>query len=161
MMNVAFTTALPLLLCGLLAGLLVVATLTDYRSRIIPNRLNLAIALLAPLYWLSVHLPLWPGVPIQLGLALVVFAIFSLFFRLGGMGGGDVKLAAALALWFSPAEMLELVLVMSIAGAPITLAAWADHRRSGAEGRVKVPYGIAIAIGGWVILAQRYLNHFG
>jgi prepilin peptidase CpaA len=161
MMNTAFTTALPLLLCGVLGGLLVVATVSDYRSRIIPNRLNLGIALLAPLYWLSVHLPLWPGAAVQIGLGLFVFAIFSLFFRLGGMGGGDVKLAAALALWFAPAEMLNLVLIMSIAGAPITLAAWADHRRSGAEGRVKVPYGIAIAIGGWIILTQRYLNHFG
>jgi len=161
MMNIAFTTALPLLLCGVLGGLLVVATVTDYRSRIISNRLNLGIALLAPLYWLSVHLSLWPGALIQVGLALIVFAIFYLFFHFGGMGGGDVKLAAALALWFSPAEMLELILIMSVAGGPVTLAAWADHRRSRAEGRVKVPYGIAIAIGGWIILAQRYLNHFG
>jgi len=161
MMNVAFTALLPWLLCAILAGLLLAATVTDYRRRIISNKLNLTIALLAPVYWLAVGLEWWPGAPIQLGLALVVFAIFYIFFRLGGMGGGDVKLAAALGLWFAPGEMLTLILLMSMAGAPITLAAWADHRRAAQPGRVKVPYGIAIAVAGWVVLAQRYLNHFG
>ena len=40
------------MLCAL-AALLVAAAITDIRSRIISNRLNLAIALLAPLYWLA------------------------------------------------------------------------------------------------------------
>ncbi|WP_240309499.1 MULTISPECIES: A24 family peptidase [Sphingomonas] len=161
MMNIAFTTALGFALNAVLAGLLVVATVTDYRRRIISNKLNLTIALLAPVYWVVVGLPLWPDVAVQLGLAAAVFALFYVFFHFGGMGGGDVKLATALALWFSIPEMLNLVLIMSVAGGIITLAAWGDHRRSGADGRVKVPYGIAIAIAGWLVLAQRYLNHFG
>ncbi|URD61943.1 prepilin peptidase [Sphingomonas sp. KRR8] len=161
MMNITFTTALWAALNAALAGLLVVATVTDFRRRIITNRLNLTIAALAPVYWLVAGLPLWPGVPVQVGMALVVFGIFYIFFHFGGMGGGDLKLATALALWFAPNEMLQLVIIMSIAGGIITIAAWADHRRDGIEGRVRVPYGIAIALGGWLILAQRYLNHFG
>ena len=38
------------------------------------------------------------------------------------MGGGDVKLAAALALWFSPASTLKFLVIMSIAGGVLTLA---------------------------------------
>lgn len=161
MMNAAFTNAAPWALMLLLAALLGAAALSDFRARTISNRLNLAIALAAPLYWWSVALPLWPGAAIQLGLAALTFTVFALIFHFGGMGGGDVKLAAALALWFAPVELLTMVVIMSIAGAPITLAAWADHRRERATGRVKVPYGIAIAIGGWAILAERFLNHFG
>jgi len=117
--------------------------------------------LLAPLFWVVIGLHLWPDVAVQLAQAAIIFLLFSIFFYLGGMGGGDVKLATALALWFMPPEMLQLVLIMSIAGGIITIAAWADHKRDGKEGRVKVPYGIAIAIAGWIVIAQRYLNHFG
>lgn len=160
-MVAALATFAPWTLMAVLAALLARAAVSDFRDRIITNRLNLTIAGLAPLYWCAVWLPLWPGAAVQLGLAVGVFVAFASLFYLGGMGGGDVKLAAALALWFAPPEMLRLVLLMSIIGAPVTLAAWADHRRSGAHGRVEVPYGIAIAIAAGGILAQRYLNQFG
>lgn len=161
MMNDLFTTWLGPAFNAILAGLLVVATVTDFKHRIISNRLNLTIALLAPLFWVVIGLQLWPDIAVQLAQAAIVFLLFSIFFYFGGMGGGDVKLATALALWFMPAEMLQLVLIMSIAGGIITLAAWADHKRDGTEGRVKVPYGIAIALAGWIVIVQRYLNHFG
>ena len=50
MFNGTFT---QLLLIGL-AGLLVVAAVIDMRTFTISNRLNLAVALLAPVYWLSI-----------------------------------------------------------------------------------------------------------
>ena len=160
-MTAAFANLAPSILLGTLAILVTVAAVTDFQARTIANRLNLAIALLAPFYWWSAGMPVWPDAAVQVGLAAVVFAGFALLFFLGGMGGGDVKLAAALALWFAPVELLRLLLVMSLVGAPITLAAWADQRRAGTPGRVKVPYGIAIAIGASAILAERYLNQFG
>ena len=58
MFNGAFTE----LLLIVLATLLVVAAVIDVRTFTISNRLNLAVALLAPLYWLSVALSLWPDV---------------------------------------------------------------------------------------------------
>jgi prepilin peptidase CpaA len=105
---------------------------------------------------------LWPDVAVQLGLALGVFALFTLLFAAGMMGGGDVKLAAALALWFTPMEMLKLAVVMSLAGGVLTLIVLMLHRRRRKAGkrRPQVPYGVAIAVGAWAILAQRYLNHF-
>ena len=68
------------------------------------------------------------------------------------MGGGDVKLAAALALWFSPASTLKFLVLMSLAGGVLTLGVMALHRFKRREGRPEIPYGVAIAFGGLVIL---------
>jgi len=76
------------------------------------------------------------------------------------MGGGDVKLAAALALWFSPLTTLNFLVLMSIAGGVLTLLVVAVHRLQKKEGRPEIPYGVAIAFGGLAILTQRFLNQF-
>jgi prepilin peptidase CpaA len=49
---------------------------------------------------------------------------------------------------------------MSIAGGLLTLVVLLVHRLRKKEGRPEVPYGVAIAIGGLAILAQRFLNQF-
>jgi prepilin peptidase CpaA len=76
------------------------------------------------------------------------------------MGGGDVKLAAALALWFPPAGTVKFLVLMSIAGGVLTLLILGAHRLRRREGRPEIPYGVAIAFGGLTILAQRFLNQF-
>jgi prepilin peptidase CpaA len=156
MMNAGFTEAL----LGLLAILLLVAAVVDVRTFTISNRLNLAVALTAPLFWWSVALPVWPNVAVQLAMALGVFALLAAAFYAGMMGGGDVKLAAALTLWLSPASTIRFLVLMSIAGGVITLLALAIHRMRGKAGRPQIPYGVAIAFGGLAILAQRFLNQF-
>jgi prepilin peptidase CpaA len=156
MMNFGFTEFLLVLL----ALLLVAAAIIDVRTYTISNRLNVAVALLALVFWWSVSLPLWPDAAIQIGLAVGVFALLAVAFYAGMMGGGDVKLAAALALWFSPASTLRFLVFMSIAGGLLTLVVLALHKFRGREGRPQVPYGVAIAIGGLAILAQRFLNQF-
>jgi len=156
MISGAFT---EILLVGL-AALLVVAAVIDVRTFTISNRLNLTVALLAPLYWLSIALSPWPGVAVQLAAGAGVFALLACAFYAGMMGGGDVKLAAALALWFSPASTVKFLVLTSIAGGVLTLVVLAWHRAKGREGRPQVPYGLAIAIGGLAILTQRFLNQF-
>ena len=156
MFNGLFT---ELLLVGL-AALLVVAAVIDVRTFTISNRLNLTVALLAPLYWLSIALPIWPGVGIQLAGGALVFALLAAAFYAGMMGGGDVKLAAALALWFSPSAIIKFLVLMSLAGGVLTLVVLAWHRAKRRDGRPEIPYGVAIAFGGLAILAQRFLNHF-
>jgi prepilin peptidase CpaA len=148
------------ILIGLLALLLVIAAVIDVRTHTISNRLNLAVALLAPLYWWSVGLPLWPGAAIQIGLGVAVFALFAAAFYAGMMGGGDVKLAAALALWFPPLTTARFLVFMSIAGGVLTLVVLARHRMLKKAGKPEVPYGVAIAIGALAILTQRFLNQF-
>jgi len=148
------------LLCGLLAILLLWAAVVDIKTRTISNRLNLAIALMAPLFWWSMGVDLWPDAAIRVGVAIAVFLLFALAFQLGAMGGGDVKLAAALALWFAPGDTLFLIVLMSLAGGVLTLIVMIEHRIKKNEGRPQVPYGVAIAFGGLWLLAQRFLNHF-
>ncbi len=148
------------ILLGVLALLLVIAAAIDVRTFTISNRLNLAVALLAPLYWWSVALPLWPGAAIQVGLAVAVFGLFSIAFFLGMMGGGDVKLAAALALWFPPLATARFLVFMSVAGGVLTLLVLLRHRTQKKPGKPQVPYGVAIAVGALAILTQRFLNQF-
>ncbi len=156
MINGPFTD----ILLGLLATLLVAAAVIDMRTFTISNRLNLAVALLAPVYWASVALSPWPGVAVQLAAGATVFVLFAGAFYAGMMGGGDVKLAAALALWLPPLATMQFIVIMSLAGGVLTLALVAWHRAKRHEGRPKIPYGVAIAFGGLAVLAQRYLNQF-
>ncbi len=156
MIDAGFTEAL----LALLALLVLVAAAIDIRTFTISNRLVLAVALLAPLYWWSIALPLWPDVAIQIAVAAGVFAVLAVAFYTGMMGGGDVKLAAALALWFSPVSTLRFLVIMSIAGGVLTLVLLIIHRARKKPGRPEIPYGVAIAIGALVILAQRFLNQF-
>ena len=155
-MNFGFTE----FLLAALALILIAAAAIDVRTFTISNRLNLCVALLAPLYWWSADLPLSPDIWLRVAAAAGVFALLAIAFYVGMMGGGDVKLAAALALWFSPDSTLRFLVVMSIAGGILTLLVVAVHKLRGKEGRPEVPYGVAIAIGGLAILAQRFLNQF-
>jgi prepilin peptidase CpaA len=156
MFNATFT---DLLLFGL-AGILVFAAIVDVRTFTISNRLNLTVALLAPFYWWSISLAPWPGMAIQLGASVAVFVLLAVAFYAGMMGGGDVKLAAALALWFSPQGTVRFLVMMSLAGGVLTLIVLAWHRARKREGRPEIPYGVAIAFGALAILAQRFLNQF-
>jgi len=156
MFNAAFTDLLLLAL----AAILVVAAIIDVRTFTISNRLNAAVAIGAPLYWLSIAMAPWPGMAIQLAAGGIVFGLLAGAFYAGMMGGGDVKLAAALALWFSPAGTLKFLVLMSLAGGVLTLGILAWHRAQRREGRPEIPYGVAIAFGGLVILTQRFLNQF-
>ena len=155
MFNGAFTD----LLLMALAAVLVIAAVIDVRTFTISNRLNLAVALSAPIYWLSIPLTA-PGIAIQLAAGAIVFVLLAAAFYAGMMGGGDVKLAAALALWFPPLLTVRFLILMSIAGGVLTLGILGWHRAKRRDGRPEIPYGVAIAFGGLAILTQRFLNQF-
>lgn len=124
---------LTYVLLGALAIALVVAAATDLKSRTISNRLNLVIALGAPLFWWASGISPWPGIALQLAVAAVTFGVCCLFFALRQMGGGDVKLLTALALWMPPANFLSLVVITAMLGWVLTLVmgAWAvAHSRA-------------------------------
>jgi len=156
MFNGGFTDLLLLAL----AATLVVAAVIDVRTFTISNRLNLTVAAGAPLYWMSIALSPWPGVAVQLAAGAIVFVLLAGAFYAGMMGGGDVKLASALALRFSPAGTVKFLVLMSIAGGVLTLVILGWHRAQKREGRPEIPYGVAIAFGALAILTQRFLNQF-
>ena len=145
---------------GMLAALaiaLLVAAYTDLKSRRIANKLNAAIALGAPFFWWASGLSLWPEVAIQIGLAVATFAVLSVLFAIRAMGGGDVKLLTALALWIAPTPYLHLLIIMALLGGVLTIlmGAWHVARRN--KNKLAIPYGVAIAIAGLAIISTYYI----
>jgi prepilin peptidase CpaA len=92
----------------------VIACITDVRRRRIPNVLTFGAAALALVFHGMIG-----GLS---GLQTAAFgwlaglALFLPFFLLGGMGGGDVKLLAALGAWLGPGDAVWLAIYASIAG---------------------------------------------
>jgi prepilin peptidase CpaA len=154
-------TGLSSILLGLLALMLLVASWCDLKSRTIPNGLNIAIALLAIPFWWSAGVALWPDAAIQVGVAALVFGLFAIAFAYGAMGGGDVKLIGALALWLPFQAVILLLFVMSVAGGVLTLAMYLRHKLAKKPGQPEIPYGVAIAFGGLWLISERFLNQFG
>lgn len=146
-MGVVFSYAL---LAGL-ATALIVAAVTDLRSRTIANRLNLAIALAAPLYWVAVGYS-WVDLVFMLGQTALTFVFCTVLFAARQMGGGDVKLLTALALWFPPLAFFELVFMMAVlgGGASVAMALANMQRRPGETVRDAIG---ALATGVWVCAA--------
>lgn len=143
----AFSYALLLAL----AIALLVAAFTDLKRREIDNALNLAIALAAPLWWWSMGFG-WSAVAWQVGLCVITFAVACVLFALRQMGGGDVKLLTALALWFAPAHFGQVIVLMAMigGGASIAMAAFNMERVRGETVRDAIGWIVAI---GWVLLA--------
>ncbi|MBW8752882.1 MAG: prepilin peptidase [Sphingomonadales bacterium] len=147
---------------GLLAALaiaLLVAAVTDIRRRQIDNWLNAAIALGAPLFWVATGLTL-ADIGWQLGIALGSLAVFAGMFALGWMGGGDVKLLTAMALWIQPYWFAQLIVVMAIAGGALSLAFGVWHIAGRRREKPAIPYGIAISGAGLWALASQYIPAF-
>src|SRR5215212_119029 len=133
---------------GLLAGLaiaLLAAALSDLRTRLIHNRLTFGIAAAAPAFWWASGLALWPGVAAQLALGLAAFAVLAGLFALRAMGGGDVKLLTALALWLPWQPFLKLIVIMALLGGALTIVCLAWHKLARRGGKLEVPYGVAIS----------------
>ncbi len=148
-------------LYAILSVLLVMAMITDWRSRIIENWLNAIIACLAPVLWFAMGKAIWPDMAIQLGIGVAVFGIFTVFFMIGAMGGGDVKLLGALGLWFPFTPLINMLLLMSILGGLLTLVMWGHHKMTKSQKLLEIPYGLAIAAAALWSINEPYLNQFG
>lgn len=144
-------------LLAALAIALLTAAFTDLKSRRIANWLNAAIALGAPLFWFASGMALWPDVAIQLGTALATFAVLSVLFAIRAMGGGDVKLLTALALWIQPMLFLKLLIMMALIGGVLTIGFGAWHIMRRQRSKIAIPYGVAIALAGLWTIGTFYL----
>jgi prepilin peptidase CpaA len=144
-------------LLAALAIALLLAALTDLRSRKIGNRLNATIALGAPVFWWASGMMLWPDVAWQVGVALLSFCVLAGLFALRAMGGGDVKLLTALALWIRPEHFMYLIVIMSLLGGILTIVFGAWHVARRQQGRIAIPYGIAISMAALFTLAGKSL----
>ncbi len=140
----AFSYALLLAL----AIALIVAAFTDLKRREIDNTLNLAIAMAAPLWWWSMGFG-WIDVAWQVGLAVLTFVVACALFAMRQMGGGDVKLLTALALWFVPSGFGQVIVLMAMigGGASVAMAAFNMERVPGEKIRDAIGWIVAL---GWV-----------
>ncbi len=150
---------LILILPALLAVLLVWAGIEDARARTIANWKNALIAVMALPWWMANGLA-WPEIGLQIGVAFAVFGFFCGAFYLGQMGGGDVKLIGALALWFPVQPLVWLLIVMSLAGGAVTVLMLIDRWRRKDTGAIEIPYGVAIAFAGLLTVREPLINQF-
>lgn len=103
-------------------AVLAVATFTDLRSRRIPNWLVLPFLGIG--LGVSAWLHGWRGLGQSaegMALGLVVFGVLHL---MGGMGAGDVKLAAAIGAWVGPRQLMLALVVTGLAGGVMAIG-WA------------------------------------
>jgi len=152
----------PSVLASAVCAALVAGAWCDLRTRRIPNQIPALLALLYPLVFFYQAAPetWWTG----LAAGAAVLAVGAALFALRALGGGDVKLLAAAALWAGPAHLLELVLITALAGGVLTVPALLRNlsparlpeARTAAGQADTIPYGVAIAVGGlWAVL-QRF-----
>ncbi|MEA2255763.1 MAG: leader peptidase (prepilin peptidase) / N-methyltransferase, partial [Solirubrobacteraceae bacterium] len=154
---------LDIVLGLLLVTVLVPVVLIDLEHRLIPNRITLPAAVAAVVAALVVD----PGfVPEQLIAAAAAggFFLLAVLAKPGGMGMGDVKLAAVLGLYLGRA-VAPAVLIGLISGVVVGMVIIA--RKGTAEGRrTRVPFGPFLALGAVVALfagdalVDRYASTF-
>ena len=147
-----------LVLALVLSGLLLWAAVSDIRFRKIPNVTVLAII---GLFGLGAVVDRGAGVGSAVSAAAIAFAIGYLLYLFKVMGAGDVKLFAAVALFTGMGYLLLFALATSLAGGGVAAASVAARPRRAAvmfalKGKGDfgrgVPYGVAIAIGGALII---------
>jgi prepilin peptidase CpaA len=141
---------------------LAMAACSDLLTMTIPNRISLILVLsfliIAPL----AALPL-PAIAMHLAAAFIVFSACFALFSLNVVGGGDAKLLSAAAIWFGLNQsLLVFIIYVSFLGGILTLlillirARWNTILAMGLPVpnsiilAKKIPYGIAIAIGGFL-----------
>ena len=103
----------------------VMACVTDVTSRRVPNVLT-ATAIVAALVAHAI-LPGGHGLLFALAGLSVGVAVYFPFFALGGMGGGDVKLMAALGTWIGWSSIVWTALYGAVAGGVMAVGVALAH----------------------------------
>jgi prepilin peptidase CpaA len=103
-------------------AVVLVATITDLRSRRIPNWLVLPFLVIG--FSVSGWLHGWHGLLQSLSGAGLGLLLYGVFFMMGGMGAGDVKLAAAIGAWIGPSQLLLALVITAMAGG-VMVVVWA------------------------------------
>ncbi|MBW9063311.1 prepilin peptidase [Rhizobium herbae] len=141
---------------------LAIAAFSDLFTMTIPNRVSVilfgAFLLVAPLAGLSAAM-----IGMHLLASLIVFSVCFTLFALNVMGGGDAKLLTASAVWFGfNSSLMTFALYVSIFGGLLTLLILMMRKQENAilaSGlpvppllftAKKIPYGIAIGLGGFL-----------
>jgi prepilin peptidase CpaA len=149
----------------------IAAVIEDVACRRISNWIPLS-AFAAGLLWQCVRFG-WRGAMSALLGTVTGFSVFLIFYLLGGMGGGDVKLMAGFGAVLGVKKLLEAALWTAACGgmlAAVVIAAsairgfWKSYRAPaattegasrGVQSAQSIPYAPAIAAGVWLSLVPK------
>jgi len=151
---------------SLFPALMAFAAASDLFTMTISNRVSMALA--AGFVALAVMSGMAStDILLHLGAAALVLVVAFGCFAMGWVGGGDAKVAAAAALWFGFAHLMNYLLYASLFGGALTLLlvqfrqwplpyslagqAWLLRLHAKESG---IPYGIALAIGALMIYPE-------
>jgi prepilin signal peptidase PulO-like enzyme (type II secretory pathway) len=135
------------LLAVLYAGVLIGATLTDLRSRRIPNWLTIPSFVVA-LAVAAAHGEVATAL-VGAFLGAAAFALPAVLYGKGMAGGGDVKLAAFVGAAVGLGHVLDVLLLAGLSASVVVLIGIAARR---IDRRTPVPFGPFIAFGGLAVL---------
>ncbi len=153
---------------------LIVASISDIRSRRIPNWLVAFITIAGIAYSLALT-PTWSAVARSVMAFGIGFGLWIPFYALRMLGAGDVKMFAAASCWLVPSQVLAAALLSAISGGVLSVVGLVLAHGLGlttlriaqgiqtpqvlatplrvAPGKKTLPYGLAMAIGllivGW------------
>lgn len=150
----------------LFPALMAFAAASDLFTMTISNRVSLVLAagflVLAPAGGMGLHEMLS-----HIGAGATVLAVAFTCFAMGWMGGGDAKVAAAVALWFGFDHLMNFLVYASLFGGaltllllqfrqwplpyPLTSQPWLLRLHAKESG---IPYGIALAIGALMVYPE-------
>ncbi|MBS1831174.1 MAG: prepilin peptidase [Acidobacteria bacterium] len=134
----------------------ITATVEDLARREIPNWIP--VAAVAGGVCASAWMDGWGGLGSSLLGTVLGFLVFLVFYLLGGMGGGDIKLMAGLGAILGAGRMLEASLwTAGIGGIFAVLAlGWNALLRRGSQPEsAHIPYAPAITLGAWLSLVPK------
>ncbi|WP_206951720.1 A24 family peptidase [Trinickia acidisoli] len=149
-------------------ALLLALAYTDLQARRLPNPLVAAFgALYVAHAWLGAVS--YSAFAQHVVAALVVFVCGAALYVADRIGGGDVKLASALAFWIGPHGAVPALVFVSITGSVVAVAGLIADRLAPAaaplpligstlrlvSARRGVPYGVALAACGVIALLPR------
>jgi prepilin peptidase CpaA len=151
----------PLWLALILAFILLAAAAQD-ATRLKISNVTVVLVIAAAIVAAVVVGPTF-GLWQNLAVFAVLLAIGTPLFAAGKLGGGDVKLLAAVGLWFDIEGAGKMLLAVALSGgalAVLILAArtlkWSDGARRRVvvlQPRSGIPYGVAIAFGTLIAMA--------
>lgn len=167
-----------IILLGGFPLLLIFAALVDATRYLIPNWISLALIVTFTLSAWIFRIPM-SDVALAVGMSFAALIVGMGLFAAGWLGGGDVKLLAACALWMGAKAGVHFVLYTTLAGGLFGLlllamrslwlqpwvgtgpAWWVRLVKPGSS----VPYGVAIALGALaafpesLVMVGRSLTH--
>jgi prepilin peptidase CpaA len=163
MLQIAILTFFP--------ALMAFAALSDLLTMTIPNRVSLILLVLFVLFALVTRLGP-SAIAWHLGCGGAVLVGTFAMFAFGWIGGGDAKLASAVAIWMGFDHLADYGLYAALIGGGLTLlilglryahlplaalrVAWVARLHDRDSG---VPYGIALAAAGLILYPETYLWH--